>query len=149
MLLRWTRGDIRENLMMTKFAFKNFPPRNVRSWVLIAYWVALTQNLILPFLFVPAFFYMLFYGAKDPVIFLAANALLSLTWASIPAIIYAKNTNLRKAVWALIYGAFCPMLLAMIYMYSFLTLSDSRWMTRELKNKNSKSVFNLNGSSQS
>ena len=138
MLLRWTRGDIRENLMMTKFAFKNFPPRNVRGFVLIAYWVALTQNLILPFLFVPAFFYMLFFGAKDPVIFLAANAILSLTWASIPAIIYAKNTNLRKAVWALIYGAFCPMLLAMIYMYSFLTLSDSRWMTRDLKNKKQK-----------
>jgi len=137
MLLRWTRGDIRENLMMTKFTFKNFPPRNVRSWVLIAYWVALTQNLVLPFLFVPAFFYMLFYGAKDPVIFLAANALLSLTWASIPAIIYAKNTNIRKAVWALIYGAFCPLMLALIYMYSFLTLRDSRWMTRELKNKNS------------
>ena len=140
MLLRWTRGDIRENLMMTTFTFRNFPPRNVRSWVLIAYWVALTQNLILPFLFVPAFFYMLFYGAKDPVIFLAANALLSLTWASIPAIIYAKNTNIRKAVWALIYGAFCPLLLALIYMYSFLTLRDSRWMTRELKNKKSSSL---------
>ena len=135
MLLRWTRGDIRENLLMTKFAFKNFPPRNVRSWVLIAYWVALTQNLILPFLFVPSFFYMLCYGAKDPVIFLAANALLSLSWASIPAIIYARNTNIRKAVWALLYGAFCPMLLAFIYMYSFLTLRDSRWMTRELKKK--------------
>ena len=133
MLLRWTRGDIRENLLMTKFAFKNFPPRNVRSWVLIAYWVALTQNLLLPFLFVPAFFYMLIYGAKDPIIFLAANALLSLTWASIPAIIYASNTTVRKAVWALIYGAFCPMLLAILYIYSFLTLSDSRWLTREIK----------------
>lgn len=133
MLLRWTRGDIRENLMMTKFAFKNFPPRNVRSWVLIAYWVALTQNLLLPFLYVPAFFYMLFYGARDPIIFLAANALFSLTWASIPAIIYAKNTNIRKAVWALIYGAFCPMLLAILYIYSFLTLRDSRWLTREIK----------------
>ena len=143
MLLRWTRGDIRENLMMTKFAFKNFPPRNVRSWVLIAYWVALTQNLILPFVFVPAFFYMLFCGAKDPVIFLAANALLSLTWASIPAIIYAKNTRLRKAVWALVYGALCPMLLAMIYMYSFLTLRDSRWMTRDLKNKTASPIADL------
>ena len=143
MLLRWTRGDIRENLMMTKFAFKNFPPRNVRSWVLIAYWVALTQNLILPFMFVPAFFYMLFGGAKDPVIFLAANALLSLTWASIPAIIYAKNTRLRKAVWALVYGALCPMLLAMIYMYSFLTLHDSRWMTRDLKKKNTVPITGL------
>ena len=143
MLVRWTRGDIRENLMMTKFAFKNFPPRNVRSWVLIAYWVALTQNLILPFVFVPAFFYMLFCGAKDPVIFLAANALLSLTWASIPAIIYAKNTRLRKAVWALVYGALCPMLLAMIYMYSFLTLRDSRWMTRDLKNKTASPIADL------
>lgn len=133
MLLRWTRGDIRENLMMTKFAFKNFPPRNVRSWVLIAYWVALTQNLILPFFFVPSFFYMLFYGAKNPVIFLAANALLSLSWASIPAIIYSRHTNIRKAVWAFIYGAFCPMMLALLYIYSFLTLRDSRWMTRELK----------------
>ncbi len=135
MLLRWTRGDIRENLMMTKFTFRNFPPRNVRGWVLIAYWVALTQNLILPFFFVPSFFYMLFYGAKNPVIFLAANALLSLSWASIPAIIYARNTNIRKAVWAFIYGAFCPMMLAILYIYSFLTLRDSRWMTRELKNK--------------
>ena len=143
MLVRWTRGDIRENLMMTKFAFKNFPPRNVRGFVLIAYWVALTQNLILPFLFVPAFFYMLFFGTKDPVIFLAANALLSLTWASIPAIIYARNTRLRKAVWALVYGALCPMLLAIIYMYSFLTLRDSRWMTRELKNKAGKTIADM------
>ena len=148
MLLRWTRGDIRENLMMTKFAFKNFPPRNVRGFVLIAYWVALTQNLILPFLFVPAFFYMLFFGAKDPVIFLAANAMLSLTWASIPAIIYAKNTRLRKAVWALVYGALCPMLLAMIYMYSFLTLHDSRWMTRELKKKNAVPIAGLNNTTE-
>lgn len=135
MLLRWTRGDIRENLMMTKFTFKNFPPRNVRGLVLIAYWVALTQNLILPFFFIPSFFFMVFAGAKSPAFFLASNALLSLTWASIPAIIYAKHTNLRKAVWALVYGAFCPMLLALLYVYSFLTLRDSRWMTRDLKNK--------------
>ncbi len=133
MLLRWTRGDIRENLMMTKFTFKNFPPRNVRGWVLIAYWVALTQNLLLPFFYVPSCFYMLAYGSRDPIIFLTANALFSLVWASIPAIIYAKNTSIRKAVWALIYGAFCPMLLALLYIYSFLTLRDSRWLTREIK----------------
>lgn len=31
----------------------------------------------------------------------------------------------------------------MIYMYSFLTLRDSRWMTRELKNKSGKPAINL------
>ncbi|MBE6367276.1 MAG: glycosyltransferase [Lentisphaerae bacterium] len=132
MLLRWTRGDIRENLVMTGFAFRSLRSNQVRSWVLLAYWVAFMQNLTLPFLFVPAFVYMLVLGAKDPAIFLGANAIFSLAWASIPAMIYSKYTTFRKAIWALLYGAFCPMLLAFIYIYSFLTLNDSRWLTRKL-----------------
>ena len=133
MLLRWNRGDLRENLRMTKFAFKNFPQWNVRSWVLLAYWVALMQNLTLPFLFVPSYIFMIFFGAKNPVVFLAAHSLLSLVWALIPAVIYGYYTRPRKAVWAFLYGIFCPFLLAFMTIYCILTLRDSRWMTRSVK----------------
>jgi hyaluronan synthase len=137
MMLRWTRGDLRENLRMTKFAFKNFPQWNVRSWVLMAYWIALIQNLTLPFLFVPAYFFMIFYGAKDPIVFLAANAFMSLVWAMIPAVIYGHYTRPRKAVWAFLYGSICPFALAFLNIYCFITLRDSRWMTRQVKKKQS------------
>lgn len=142
MLLRWTRGDIRENLVMTGFAFRFLRSRTVRSWVLIAYWVAFMQNLTLPFLFIPSFIYMLVFGAKDPAIFLGANAIFSLAWASIPAMIYSHYTSFRKAIWALMYGSFCPMLLAFIYIYSFFTLSDSRWLTRKIDRKKLRNAAN-------
>ncbi len=135
MLLRWTRSDIRENLLMTKFAFQHFPSHEVRNWVMIGYWFALMENVLLPFMFVPAFFFMLFVGALHPVLFVAGNVLFSLLWAAIPGLIYARNTSARKAVWALVYGIFCPFALSWICIYSFLTMRDSRWMTREIAHK--------------
>jgi len=145
MLLRWTRGDIRENLVMTGFAFRNFPSKDIRNWVLVAYWVAFMQALVLTFFYIPSFFYMLFYGAQDPVVFLAAGTVLSLMWASIPALIYSRYTNFRKAIWALFYGTFCPFFLALLNCYSFLTLRNSNWMTRKL-DSNSLHAANHNSS---
>ena len=140
MLLRWTRGDLRENLRMTTFAFRNFPHWNMRSWVIVAYWIALIQNLTLPFLFVPAYVFMIAFGAKNSLVFIATNALMSLVWAMIPAVIYGYHTRARQAVWAFIYGSFCPFVLAFLNIYCFITLRDSRWMTRTVakKDKNGK-----------
>jgi predicted membrane protein len=80
---------------------------------------------------------MIFYGAKDPIVFLAANAFMSLVWAMIPAVIYGHYTRPRKAVWAFLYGSICPFALAFLNIYCFITLRDSRWMTRQVKKKQS------------
>ena len=134
MLLRWNRGDMRENLRMAKLTICSFPHWNVRIWIMSAYWIALIQNIAMAFLFIPSFVMMLLF-TKAPSAFLAANAFMALFWALIPASIYVFYTRPRKAVWAFLYGAFFPYILSLLTTYCFLTLGDSRWMTREIKKK--------------
>jgi len=131
-MMRWARGDIRENIVMTKFTIDRLRHFKLQNFALLIYWVAFIQNLILPFLFIPSFVFMLLFSAKNAPVFLATNGLMSLLWATIPAAIYATHTSLRKAAWAFLYGLICPFLMALIYIYCFMTLRDSRWMTRSL-----------------
>jgi len=54
MLLRWTRSDIRENIVMSGFVLKQMKHLSVHSLILFIHWIALFVNMLLPCVFIPA-----------------------------------------------------------------------------------------------
>lgn len=131
MLLRWTRSDIRENFMMMRFLFDGSLFQNPRQRWLVLHWVALTLNVTLPIFFVPVFVYLLFLSER-PLDFLVFNALMALATTLVPALVYVKKRSLRETVWAMLYSVFNLTALSWICIYSFITMRNSKWLTREL-----------------
>lgn len=129
-LIRWTRGDVREGLLMFRHFFRAFPD----SWRTAAIQLSLLfqlAGLVLPLLALPSLIAVL---CKDP------NALPMLLlytlgtcgiWALIPAILYAEKESPRKALLAFAVGIFNLLALSWICAYSWLTMRNSQWMTRE------------------
>jgi hypothetical protein len=56
-------------------------------------------------------------------------------WSLLPAVIYARRNSATGAMWAFVYGVFSLIALSWICAYSILTLRNSSWLTREVKNR--------------
>jgi hypothetical protein len=54
-------------------------------------------------------------------------------WASIPAVLYAEKEGPFKAVLAFFVGIFNLLALSWVCAYSWITMRNSKWMTREVK----------------
>ena len=135
MLLRWLRSDVRENLLMTGHFFKNFKlsldyaafafhlgSLNVGTFMPLVTLIVLLQML---WVFTPAgLFHAFYYGA-----------VLGITGALIPAVIYAKRVSALNAVWAPVYSVYTMFLLWWIPVYALFTARNSNWLTRELTQK--------------
>ena len=135
MLLRWTRSDIRENILMTPFVLKNLTVFSMRSVNLFIHWLMLSVNMLLPAAVVPLSIYGLYSGEYSffhlPVLFL-----LTVLWSVIPAAVYFRQCrSLPLTVWAFLSGLYNLTGLAWIPLYSMLTVNNSKWLTREVKKK--------------
>ena len=132
MLLRWLRSDVRENLLMTGYFFKNF--RISFSYAAFAFHLgSLVVGTFMPlvsmivfldmlWMFTPAgMFHALYYGA-----------VLGIIGAMIPAVIYAGKVSVLNAVWAPVYSVYSMLLLWWIPVYALFTARNSNWLTREL-----------------
>ncbi|MCI7644031.1 MAG: glycosyltransferase [Lentisphaeria bacterium] len=132
MLLRWTRSDFRENLVMSKFVYRHY--RWNFSWVMLQInLMAQILGILLPVIFVPLFFYTLYVFADNMFYMLYSSCMLTFVWSGISAIIYAKRYSPIKSVWAFVYGLYGTFALSWICPYSFFTMRNSKWLTREKK----------------
>lgn len=132
MLLRWLRSDVRENLLIFIYYFKN-----LRFSLACAgfgfHLIALVLGSLLPVISLPIFVDML-YRFTPAGIFNAFyyGAALGIIGAFIPAMIYAKRVSVLNAVWAPFYSFYNMVLLWWIPVYAFFTARNSNWLTREL-----------------
>ena len=131
MLLRWTRGDVRESINMLKYVFGRW---SVCDWKWSLFQLNILSQIvgvILPFVFIPFTFYT-FYVFRDHVgLLLYYTFSVNGVWSLLPAAIYVrKRGGLGEALWALLYGAFSVLALSWICIYSVLTLRNSAWLTR-------------------
>jgi hyaluronan synthase len=132
MLLRWLRSDVRENLLISIYYFKNL--RFSLAWAGFGFHlISLVLGSVLPVISLPFLIDMLCRFAPA-VLFNAFyyGAALGIVGAFIPAMIYAKRVSFLNAVWAPVYSLYNMLLLWWIPVYAFFTARNSDWLTREL-----------------
>ena len=133
MMLRWTRSDIRENILMIPMVFKNLKHPGSRSINLFIHWLMLFVNMLLPFIFLPLTIYITC-TAPDMTFQLSFFYLASALWGIIPAIVYVRERqSFQQTIWAFLYGFYTITALSWIGVYSVITVKNSHWLTREIK----------------
>lgn len=127
MFIRWERSNVRENLMMSKFAFTNFRPG--AKWgprVLLAnQWLQMLTTY-------PVLLLMAYFLLTHPLLFLSSTLLSVLIFSSLPALFFARKYDSKEAVWAYVYSLFYTFGLFWIAPYAMATAARRGWLTRSL-----------------
>ena len=130
MLLRWIRGDIRENILMFTYVFRKFTVFDVRTLCLQLHYIAFNIGIITPIFFIPVSLIYLIFRFSESTLLLAYLGILTMIWSIVPAMIYAKRYSLAKSLYAFVYSLFSMFCLSWIPLYAMLTLKNNKWMTR-------------------
>ncbi len=139
-LIRWTRGDVREGLLMLKHFAKRFPPRSRRLAALQFNLVFQLLGLLLPVLALPTLLTVVIAGMQNADLLVNYLILVSWIWATVPAILYAERESPVKALLAFAVGIFNLVALSWICIYSWLTVRNSKWMTREVQKSDTENL---------
>ncbi len=127
MFIRWERSNVRENIMMSKFAFKNFREGSTTGTriILMMQWLKLVMA-------IPLLLILTFFVATHPILFIASTLSGVLVFSSIQMIFYAKKYNFNEALLAYAYSIFYMFTLFWLTPYAIITAGRSGWLTREL-----------------
>jgi hyaluronan synthase len=125
MFIRWERSNVRENIMMSKFAFSNF--RNGSKvgprFLLVNQWLRILTAY-------PFTLLMLASLAISPILFMTTLLVSILLFSSIPAVFFALKHGFTQAIWAYTYGIFYAFALFWITPYAIATANRRGWLTR-------------------
>lgn len=130
MFIRWERSNVRENIMMSTFAFKNFRngPKTGTRILLLNQWLKVIMAIPLTLL-------MLVFIFTHPILFISSVLLSILIFSSIQVYFYAKWHNIVESFWAYPYSIFYAFALFWITPYAIATASRKGWLTRGLETK--------------
>ncbi len=131
MLLRWTRGDVRECLQLLGFVFSRW---SLTDWR----WICFQLNVVcqlcgifLPFLFIPSLFLTLWLLREHWLFVLYQIISVNGLWNLLFAAVYMRHTCRKKAGWGILAGFYVALALSWICIYAVFTLKNSPWMTRD------------------
>lgn len=125
MFIRWGRSNVRENIMMAKFVFKDFREGSKAGPRLL--FVNQWLKLIMAYPLIVAMFIFI---AMHPVLFLSSTFLGILIYSSFPVLFYAKRHNVSESFWAYSYSILYTFGLFWITPYAIATASRRGWLTR-------------------
>jgi hyaluronan synthase len=130
MFIRWERSNVRENIMMSKFAFSNFRegPKTGSRILLINQWI----KVIMAY---PATFLMLYFIFTHPILFISSALVSTFIFSSIQVLFYSKKYNFLESFWAYPYSIFYIFTLFWITPYAIATANKRGWLTRGLPQK--------------
>ena len=130
MFTRWERSNVRENLMMSKFAFKPFRngSRSGTRILLVNQWMHMLTTY-------PLLIIMILLLVTYPILFISSTLLSILIFSSLPAFFYARRYNISEAFWAYSYSIFYTFSLFWIPPYAMATANRRGWLTRGLPAK--------------
>ena len=97
-------------------------------------------GLLLPLISVPVILWIAIRNPETLPTLAAYTVLISWLWATIPAMLYAEKEGPSKAVLAFFVGIFNLLALSWICVYSWITMRNSKWMTREVKTEAAESA---------
>ena len=130
MLLRWVRGDIRENILMFPYVFGRISLKNPRSLGLLLHYLAFNAGILTPVVFIPVAITCLIFNFSASLVLATYLLLVTMLWAVVPALVYARKKSPLYALHAFTYGIFVLLFLNWIPLYALLTLKNNRWLTR-------------------
>ncbi|UYW01143.1 glycosyltransferase family 2 protein [Flavobacterium agricola] len=125
MYIRWERSNIRETIMMSKFAFTDFRKGNklgIRI-ILINQWIQLI--FAFPLLLVMLTLFIMF-----PVTSIITTLVGIVLFSSIQMLFFAQKHSVSGSLWAYPYSIFYAFSLFWITPYSIATAGKSGWLTR-------------------
>ncbi len=127
MFTRWERSNVRENIMMSRFAFTRFREGSTAGprILLLNQWL----KVIMAY---PTMLLMIIFVCTHPLLFLSSALLGLLIYSSIQVFFYARRHNLAEALWAYPYAVFYSFSLFWITPYAIATAGRRGWLTREL-----------------
>ncbi|MHC5363142.1 glycosyltransferase family 2 protein [Myroides sp. LJL110] len=127
MFIRWERSNVRENIMMSRFAFTKF-----REGSTLGARVLLINQWLKVLLAYPLTFLMLYFLVLFPIRSITTALFGILIFSSIQVMFYAKRYNIKDSFWAYSYSVFYTFTLFWITPYAIATASRSGWLTRSL-----------------
>lgn len=130
MFTRWERSNVRENLMMSRFAFKPFREgsKSGTRLLLLNQWMGMITAY-------PILLIMFILLVSHPILFISSTLLSILIFSTLPAFFYAKKYNISEAFWAYSYSIFYTFGLFWITPYAMATANRRGWLTRGLAEK--------------
>ena len=138
-LIRWTRGDVREGLLMIRHFFTRWP-RDLRTAVLQFILVFQLFGLTLPIIAMLLLPLSVPGNAAALGVVLVYLAAVNWLWATVPALLYAEKESPVRGLYAFAVGFFNLIALSWICVYSWITVRNSRWMTRDVRRKDDAGV---------
>ncbi len=125
MYTRWERSNVRENIMMSKFAFKKFRKGGTFNPRILVFdqWLTIISAY-------PTLIAMLLIIATYPRLFLSSTIISIAVFSIIPAIYYSIKHSKRNSLWIFTYNIFYSFALFWITPYAILTASRRGWLTR-------------------
>lgn len=131
MYIRWERSNVRENIMLSKFAFANFRegPKIGTRILLINQWIKVLMAY-------PALLILIALLSIHPLLILTSMLVGIMVFSSIPAFFYAYKREFQDAKWAYFYSLYYTFSLFWITPYAIATANRRGWLTRELPQKN-------------
>ncbi len=127
MFLRWERSNIRENLKMYTFLFKNFHWRDPQGWFrLFSLW-QYTQMSLMPALIIWATCYNVLVTRGEVLVSVLLTVLM---WATLPALINLRSRSARLAGYCYCFSVLQVLTLFWVVPYALFTVGNSAWLTR-------------------
>lgn len=127
MFIRWGRSNVRENLEMTKYIFKNFRKGHKSGIRLLFVSQFLEMIMSYPFLIVMALFI-----ATHPLLFLGSTLASILILSTFSVVFYAYHYKVSESIWAYTYSILYTFGLFWITPYAIATAGKRGWLTRDL-----------------
>lgn len=127
MFIRWSRSNVRENIAMAKYVFTDF--RSESKFGARLLFVSQSMKMIMAY---PFMFFMFFFIAVHPILFLSSTLLAILIVSSFPVLFYTKRYNFADSLWAYSYSVFYTFSLFWITPYAIVTANKKGWLTRGL-----------------
>lgn len=126
MFIRWERSNVRENIMMSKFAFADF-----RAGSKTGTRIFLLNQWLKVILAYPVLVLMILFVAANPVLYICTLLIGIFIFSSIQVFFYRKSQkSLIESIWAYPYSIFYAFTLFWITPYAIATASRSGWLTR-------------------
>lgn len=126
MYIRWERSNVRENIMMSRFAFTDF-----RQGSKLGTRILLLNQWLKVLMAYPILFMMIMFGLSYPVLFLSTVLTSLFIFSSIQVFFhFNRKKNLQDSLWAYPYAVFYLFTLFWVTPYAIATVSRRGWLTR-------------------
>lgn len=128
MFTRWERSNVRENIMMSRFAFRKFREGSRLNSRLLLFnqWLSIIAAY-------PTLIVMLLIIFSYPRLFLSSTIISVAVFSIIPALYYSIKYSKRNSLWIFTYNLFYTFTLFWITPFAIATASRRGWLTRQIQ----------------